>query len=131
MDRERLTRLLEEPGRVAREDLGDLRTHLRLGARLVHALDQTEPSAEQAREDVERRRVVARAAAIDARHQGAAQRAMADDEVLDQPALADARWPHERDDARLLALLDGLEGLIESRHLDLSADQRRAHPPEE
>ena len=46
---------------------------------------------------------------------------MLDHEVLDEPALADARWTDERDDPRLFFGLDRLERLVERGQLGVAA----------
>src|SRR6185369_4529493 len=51
--------------------------------------------------------------------------AVAEDEVLDEPALADARRAEDRDDARLAALR-GRERLVQRRHLGVASDERGA-----
>ena len=125
--------LPEKVGHVADlavlEHLGHLGADLRLGAVGVHALDQPETRPQQPREHAVGGVQVARAGAVHARRPTRALVALPEDELLDQPSLANPGRSEQRNDARFdrvgVGEADLLERLLHDRKLLVSAHERR------
>ena len=107
-----------EHGRDLRADLG-LR---RLG---IHALDDAEARAENAREDVVRRAALTRRPAEDTRRRPLA-RALLGEEVAHEARLADPRGADERDRTRAALLANRLQRDVELAQLRGPPDEHRS-----
>ena len=107
------------------EHARDLRADLRLRGLAVHALDDAEASAEDAREDVVGGALIARRAAEDARR-AVLGGALLREEIADEPRLADAVGADERDGAGPAVVAHRAQRFVEDAELGRSTDEHSA-----